>query len=145
MNHPQKIVDLYRAFYRAESNYRPSARKCVQPLYDACEIICRSDPALRSPEMLIDMIAGHTAKLMQQIHAGHGALGKWVISDLAQERQAILQFATYLVKDVFYGSFNGDLGRFSGKQRGYLEDTCEFLYRTAQDSENMSTRSAGFF
>ena len=133
MNHPQNLVNLYRA----DKDYQPSARKCVQPLYDACEIICRSDLALRSPEMLIDSIAGHIAKLMQQIHgSGGGALGRWVIPNLVQERQAILKFSTYLVHEVFYESFNGDLARFSGKQRGYLEDTCELLYRIAQDAEN---------
>lgn len=139
-NHPQNLVNLYRAFYRADSDYRPSAKKCVQPLYDACEIICRSDSALRSPEMLIDLISGHTAKLMQQIHGEHGALGRWVIADLAAERQAIIEFATYLVQEVFYGSFNGDLARFIGKQRGYLENACEYLYRMAQDAENAARK-----
>lgn len=135
-NHPQKLVELYRTFYKADKDYNPSARKSIQPLYEACEIICRSDCAMRNPETLIDMISGRIAKLMQQIRSGSGALGRWVISDLAHERQAILEFSTYLVNEVFYKSFNGDLGRFGGKQRGYLEDTCELLYRLEQDKEN---------
>lgn len=134
-NHPKKLVELYRAFYRADKYYNPSSTKCVQPVYESCDVICRADPAMRSPEMLVDAIAGRLGKLMRQIHAG-SALGKWVISDPEEERIAILEFAHYLVNDVFYRSFNGDLGRFMGKQRGYIEDTCEFLYRTAQDEEN---------
>lgn len=136
MNHPQRLVDLYRAFYRADKAYQPSARKCIQPLYEAFDIICRSDSSMRSAEFLSGAVAGRISKLMEQIHAGNGALGRWVLTDRAAERQAILMFSRYLVVDVFYGSFNGDLGRFAGKQRGYLEDTCEFIYRTMQDSEN---------
>lgn len=136
VNHPQKLVELYRAFYRADSYYRPSSRKSIQPIYEANEIICRADSALRNPGMLIDAIAGRLAKLMQQIHASGQALGHWVIPEKDKERLAILEFAQYLVNEVFYGSFNGDVGRFMGKQRGYIEDTCEFLYRIAQDKEN---------
>lgn len=142
MNHPQRLVELYRAFYRADKAYQPSAKKCIQPLYEACDIICRSDSSLRSPDMLSEMIAGRISKIMEQIHAGSGSLGRWIISDREQERQAILDFAQYLVVEVFYGSFNGDTGRFAGKQRGYLEDTCEFIYRTMQDDENKQAQVA---
>jgi hypothetical protein len=45
-------------------------------------------------------------------------------------------FSRGSVKEVFYESFNGDIGRFAGKQRGYLEDACEFIYRIMQDAEN---------
>jgi CRISPR-associated protein Csc3 len=140
-NHPKELVELYRKFYRADRDYNPSATKCVQPVYDSCDIICRADPAIRSPEMLVEAIAGRLGKLMRQIHA-NGALGRWVISNPEEERVAILGFAQYLVNDVFYGSFNGDLGRFMGKQRGYIEDTCEFLYRIAQDEENKKKANA---
>jgi CRISPR-associated protein Csc3 len=133
MGHPEQLVKLYRAFYRANRDYQPSARKCIQPLYEANEIICRSN-STHTPESLRDMIAGRVAKLMQQIHAST-ALGQWVLQG-SEERQAILEFANYLVDEVFYESFNGDLGRFAGKQRGYLEDACEFIYRTMQDAEN---------
>lgn len=133
MGHPERLVELYRAFYRADKNYQPSTRKCIQPLYEANEIICCSD-STRTSEALRDAIAGRIAKLMRQIH-NNTALGHWVLQD-AEERQAILEFATYLVNEVFYGCFNGDLGRFAGKQRGYLEGACEFLYRVNQDKEN---------
>lgn len=142
VNHPQELVSLYRKFYRADRNYNPSARKSIQPLYEANEIICKSDPSVRSPEMLSLAIAGRIAKLMDQIHAGSGALGRWVISDRGEERQAILDFSSYLVNEVFYKSFGGDVGRFMGKQRGYLEDACELLYRLQQDKENASESTA---
>lgn len=136
MSYPQKLVELYRAFYRADKNYNPSARKSIQPLYEANEIICRSDSSMRSPDVLAEAIAGRLLKLMRQIHGSGGALGRWVIENPEQERQAILEFANYLVNNVFYAQFGGEIGRFSGRQRGYLEDTCEFLYRVEQDKQN---------
>lgn len=138
MKHPEKLVELYTKFYKADKDYQPSARKCIQPLYEANEIICRSQ-STRTPETLRDEIAGRIAKLMQQIHSST-ALGRYVLQG-AGERQAILEFSSYLVNDVFYGTFNGDLGRFAGKQRGYLEDACEFLYRLKQDKENAQQTS----
>lgn len=139
MGHPERLVELYRTFYRADKDYQPSARKCIQPLYEANEIICRSD-STRTTEVLRDAIAGRVAKLMQQIHAST-ALGRWVLQG-AEERQAILDFANYLVNEVFYGTFSQDLGRFAGKQRGYLEDACEFIYRRMQDEENAQKRAS---
>jgi CRISPR-associated protein Csc3 len=135
VNHPQKLVKLYRAFYRADKRHNPSARKTVQPVYNACEIICKFDSSVRSPETLISAIAGETDRLMRQIHAG-SALGNWVISIPEQEKIAILEFAQYLVNEVFYGSFGGDVARFQGRQRGYLENSCDFIYRLMQDEEN---------
>lgn len=135
VNHPQKLVELYRAFYRADKKHNPSARKTVQPVYDACEIICKFDSSVRSPEALVNAIAGEMNRLMRQVHAST-ALGYWVIPSPEQERIAILEFAQYLVNEVFYGSFGGDVARFMGRQRGYLENSCEFLYRLAQDEEN---------
>ena len=145
MNHPQNLVSLYRKFYRASTarKFHPSsARKLIQPLYEANEIICRVDVELRSAENLALAIAGHTAKLMQRIRSTSETLGYWVISDQAEERQAILRFAEYLVNEVFYKSFNGDVARFSGKQRGILEDTCEFLYKLADDVEKIARRES---
>jgi CRISPR-associated protein Csc3 len=144
MNHPQNLVLLYRKFYRANKDYNPSARKSIQPVYDGLEIICRSDKAMRNLEMLVDAVAGNVAKLMRQIHGGNtaGAAGKFVLGSQEKEREAILDFAKYLVEDVFYGTFKGDIGRLDGKQRGFIEDTCEFLYRVEQDKENKAKKQA---
>lgn len=132
-NHPQKIVELYRAFYRANNI---SARKSIQPLFEANNLICTCDPCIReNPEMLRDAIAGRLSKLMQQIRSNTAA-GRFVISNVSEERRAILDFASYLANDIFHGLFNGDLGRFAGKQRGYIEDTCEYLYKLAEDEES---------
>lgn len=141
INHPKKLVQLYRAFYRADSNYEISSRKAIQPLHEAINIICTCDSSIKNnPEILRDAIAGRLAKLMQQIHGQGiaGASGRYVINDSAEERKAILEFSWYLVNNVFYGAFNADLGRFAGKQRGYLENACELQYRLLQDGENKS-------
>lgn len=136
MNHPKRLVELYRAFYRADKMYNPSARKSIQPLFLANEVICTSISTMRDPDFLRDAVAGRIAKLMAQIRGGGDALGRWVCSSRSEEREAILAFADYLVSEVFYNSFSGDIGKYSGKQRGYLEDTCEFIYRSLQDQEN---------
>ncbi|MBN3948425.1 MAG: type I-D CRISPR-associated protein Cas10d/Csc3 [Nostoc sp. NMS7] len=139
VNHPQKLVELYRAFYRAPlykmSKYGPSARKAVQPVYDSFDIICRCDRTLRDTETLTQVIAGENFKLMSRIRGSSDTLGWWVISDREKEQEAILEFSKYLVEEVFYKAFGGDVGRFAGRQRGYLENACEFLYRIAQDEE----------
>ncbi len=72
---------------------------------------------------------------MQQCR-NNTASGRWVIANPAEERQAILRFSQYFVETIFYGLFKGDIARFAGRQQGFLEDTCEYLYRIAQDTEN---------
>lgn len=144
MNHPQNLVELYRKFYRApniykRTSYGPSARKSIQPVFDAFDILCRADSSQRNVDTLIQLIAGSISKLINRIRS-NTALGYWVIQDYAQEHQAILDFSQYVVKDIFYGSFNGDVGRFAGRQRGYLEDACEFLYRLEEDKEKTDAK-----
>lgn len=142
MNYPQRLVDLYRKFWRADKKYNPSTVKVIQPLAEGCLIIEKTDIALRSPDFLVEAVAGRLLKLMRQVHGENiaGAKGRRMIGNPEEERQAILEFANYLVKDVFYGAFSGDLGRFAGKQRELLEDTCEFIYRLEQDKENAAQK-----
>jgi len=136
VNHPKRLVELYRAFYRADKQYDPTARKAVQPVAEGIEIIIEADPSFRNPDTLTDAVAGRLGRLMAQIHTSTGALGRWVIEDSAQEREAILAFASYLVKDVFYGAFQGRLDLFHGRQADLLRNTCELIYRQIQDKEN---------
>ena len=137
MNHPQKLVELYRRFYRAphlykKTSYGLSARKAIQPLFEALDVICRVDSNSRDPDTLVQIICGKVASLMKRIRGG-AALGFWVIPDIIGEHQAIQEFAEYVVVEVFYKAFGGDVGRLAGRQRGYLEDACDFLYRLEED------------
>lgn len=135
INHPRRLVELYRKFYRAEfkPNSRASARGATKPFHLASQIIVNTDSTLKG-QPLIDAIAARIMKLMQQCH-GNTAEGYWVIADPSLERQAIIDFAEYLVVNVFEQSFNGDRARLQGRQLGYLEDACEFVYRLEQDKE----------
>lgn len=142
INHPQKLVELYRRFYRADKKYNPSVNATIKPFQLASQVLLNADTSMRG-ETLILVIAAKIHKLMNQIHQGHLAQGRWMISDLEQERQAILDFARYFIVEVFEKSFNGDLARLAGKQLGFLEDTCELLYRLEQDKENASAKSDG--
>ena len=60
-----------------------------------------------------------------------------------QERLKILEFANYFVDDVFYKTFKGDRARLAGRQINLIRDTCEFLYRLAQDQENQERKAKG--
>lgn len=132
-HHAQQLVDLYRKFYRAKGQ-EPSSRECIQPLWNASEMIVKADIALRNPEALTDLVAGSVYKLMCDIRSS-SAPGRVVTWESA-ERSAIFEFSQCFVKELFYGAFGGDIARYDGQQREILEDTCEFLYRVAQDQEN---------
>lgn len=134
-NHAAELVDRYRAFYRAQRKQSGhiSTEGAIKPLKLATDILINSDRSLRGA-MLQQSIAARLMKLMQQIHNGSGAQGQWVISNEQEELKAIEEFSRYLVVEVFEKAFNGDLARLAGRQIGYLEDTCEFLYRLAEDT-----------
>lgn len=134
-NYAQGLVDRYRAFYRAQRKLggHISTEGAIKPLKLATQILINSDSSLRG-QMLQQSIAARLMKLMQQIHGSGGAQGRWVISQESKEIEAIEEFSRYLVVEVFEKGFNSDLARLSGKQLGYLEDTCEFLYRRQEDA-----------
>ena len=72
--------------------------------------------------------------LMDRVHSST-AEGRWMMSKREEERQAVLEFAKYFVEDVFEGSFKSDRARLAGRQLNLIRDTCEFLYRLADDKE----------
>jgi CRISPR-associated protein Csc3 len=79
---------------------------------------------------------------MDRVRASR-AEGFAVISDREAERQAILTFARYFVEDLFEKAFAGDRARLAGRQLNLIRDTCEFLYRLAQDKENRELAAKG--
>jgi hypothetical protein len=58
-----------------------------------------------------------------------------MIAKRDEEREAILEFANYFVKEVFEGAFFCDRARLAGHQINIIRDTCEFLYRLKNDRE----------
>jgi CRISPR-associated protein Csc3 len=135
LNHPDKLTQLYREFYRANKRYNPKANAVLKPIDIAAETILKAESSMFHGEALITVVAAEVCKLMDRVHSST-AEGRWVISDREVERQKVLEFANYFVRDVFKGAFTGDRARLAGRQLNLIRDTCEFLYRLEQDKEN---------
>ncbi|MBE9213240.1 type I-D CRISPR-associated protein Cas10d/Csc3 [Plectonema cf. radiosum LEGE 06105] len=135
LNHPKKLTDLYRKFYRANKRYNPKSNAVLKPIDIAAETILKAETSVFSGETLVVAVAAEVFKLMDRVHA-NTADGRWVMSKREEERQAVLDFARYFVMNVFEQSFAGDRARLAGRQLNLIKDTCEFLYRLEDDKEN---------
>jgi len=131
LNHPQKLTELYRRFYRASKRYNPKANAVLKPIDIASKTILEADRSFS----LVFVVAAEVSKLMDRVHAST-AEGRWIFSKREEEREAILEFARYFVEEVFEQSFAGDRARLAGRQINLIRDTCEFLYRLENDKEN---------
>lgn len=141
LNHPKKLTELYREFYRANKRYNPKANAVLKPIDIAADTILKAESSMFHGDALVTVVAAEVFKLMDRVHAST-AEGRWVISDREKERQLVLDFARYFVLDVFEGAFKGDRARLAGRQLNLIRDTCEFLYRLEQDKENQSQRDS---
>ncbi|NET32732.1 MAG: type I-D CRISPR-associated protein Cas10d/Csc3 [Cyanothece sp. SIO1E1] len=141
LNHPKQLTNLYRVFYRANKRYNPKANAVLKPIDIAAETILKAESSVFFGETLVAAVAAEVFKLMDRVHAST-AEGRWIISKREEERQAVLAFAQYFVIDVFEKTFAGDRARLAGKQLNLLKDTCEFLYRLADDEENQTRAAA---
>ncbi|MFK0732041.1 MAG: type I-D CRISPR-associated protein Cas10d/Csc3 [Gloeotrichia echinulata HAB0833] len=135
LNHPQKLTELYRRFYRSNKRFNPKANAVLKPIDIAAETILKAELCVFQGETLVMAVAAEVFKLMDRVHSST-AEGRWVISKREEERQAVLDFANYFVVEVFEKSFAGDRARLAGRQLNLIRDTCEFLYRLADDKEN---------
>lgn len=144
VNQLRELVRLYRRFYRAKSPYaKPNA--VLKPVDEAADVILKIDKALVAEEQaLIDVVAARIAKLMTNVRRrtaeGKPTLlcidGKWKPAlSLEEERQAIYEYATFFVKDLFLETFKGDRARLAGTQLNLIRDTCDYLYRLIDDEE----------
>ena len=142
LNHPLKLTQLYREFYKANQKYNPKANAVLKPIDLASEVILKAETSMFNGETLVAAVAAKIAKLMDRVHAST-AEGRWIFNGKQrdQERKAILEFATYFVVEVFEKSFSGDRARLAGRQLNLLRDTCEFLYRLENDKENNLEKS----
>ncbi len=131
LNHPQKLTELYRKFYRASKRYNPKANAVLKPIDIAAKTILEADRSFS----LVVVVAAEVSKLMDRVHAST-AEGRWIFSKREEEREAILEFARYFVEEVFEKSFAGDRARLAGRQINLIRDTCEFLYRLENDKDN---------
>ncbi len=136
LNHPLKLTELSRKFYRAGQRYNPKSNAILKPLDEASQVVIKADPSFQG-DALVAAVAAKINKLMDRVHS-NTAEGRWMFKNQErdQEREAILDFARYFVVDVFEVSFASNRARLDGRQLNLLKDTCEFLYRLADDKEN---------
>ncbi len=142
LNHPKKLTDLYREFYRANKRYDAKANAVLKPIDIAADTILKAETSMFHDDALVTVVAAEVFKLMDRVH-NSTAEGRWVISNREEERQRVLDFARYFVVDVFEKAFAGDRARLAGRQLNLIRDTCEFLYRLAQDNENQELKAKG--
>ncbi|MGB5974029.1 MAG: type I-D CRISPR-associated protein Cas10d/Csc3, partial [Nodosilinea sp.] len=140
LNHPKKLTDLYRQFYRANKRYNAKANAVLKPVDIAADTILKAETSMFNDEALVTVVAAEVFKLMDRVHKST-AEGRWIMSDREKERQAVLDFARYFVVDVFEKAFAGDRARLAGRQLNLIRDTCEFLYRLEQDKENQELKA----
>ncbi|RUT07222.1 hypothetical protein DSM106972_024830 [Dulcicalothrix desertica PCC 7102] len=144
MNQLRKLTELYRRFYRAKSYYA-KANAILKPIDEAADVILKVDKAIANDaESLTDVVAARLAKLMNNVRRraaeGKPTLtivdGKWKPAlSSEEERQAVYEFAKYFVKEIFEATFKCDRARLAGTQLNLIRDTCEYLYRLAEDEE----------
>ncbi|OUL21989.1 type I-D CRISPR-associated protein Cas10d/Csc3 [Nostoc sp. 106C] len=136
LNHPKKLTELYRRFYRAKSSKgKPiKSNAILKPIDEAADTIIKADKEVFKGEVLVDAVAAKIFKLMERVR-NSTAEGRWVIAHRDEERDAILDFARYFVLEVFEKSFAADRARLAGRQLNLIKDTCEFLYRLENDKE----------
>ena len=134
LNHPKNLTELYRQFYRAKSSKgKPiKANAILKPIDEAADVILKADNAISDD--LTSLVAARLFKLMDRVRS-QTAEGRYVIKEREQEREKILDFAKYFVKNVFEESFESDRARLAGRQLNIIRDTCEFLYRLEMDKE----------
>lgn len=148
MNQLRELTRLYRRFYRAKSQYaKPNA--VLKPIDEAADVLLKTDKALVPDEQaMTDVVAARIAKLMTNVRRrtaeGKPTLvlleGKWKPALTSEEeRQAIYEFATFFVKDLFKETFKGDRARLAGAQLNLIRDTCDYLYRLEDDLARQST------
>ncbi|MGL5080696.1 MAG: type I-D CRISPR-associated protein Cas10d/Csc3 [Microcoleaceae cyanobacterium] len=144
MNQLRELTQRYRKFYRAKSQYaKPNA--VLKPIDEAADVILKIDKALvNDVESLIDVVAARLAKLMVNVRRrtaeGKPTLifvdGKWKPALTSeQERQAVYDFATFFIKEIFEGAFKSDRARLAGIQLNLIRDTCDYLYRLEDDRD----------
>lgn len=146
INHPKKLTELYRVFYRARTKKgKPTpANAILKPVDEAAAVILKADLCKTQTDALVDYVAARLSSLMNRVHSST-AEGRWVFknSERDQEREAIQAFARYFVEDVFRDSFNSDRARLAGRQLNLIRDTCEYLYRLAEDKDYQERKAKG--
>jgi CRISPR-associated protein Csc3 len=139
LNHPRKLVQLYRKFYRAErkKGLPLKTNAILKPLKVAADTLLKADHAAHSLDALSTIVIGEVSSLMNRV-GSNTAEGKSVVREILkkkgveaamQELEDIKEFCQYFVFEVFAKSFNSDRARLAGRQINLIYSACEFIYR----------------
>ena len=127
MSHAWELTKLYRQFYRAK---RYNSNSILRPLSIAAKTILIADPRLfNSQEALHELVFGELQRRINKLQ--QDGLAFYPKGSTRESReQAMREFVTYLVDNVYYGAFRGDASALQGKQLNLLSSACEAIYRT---------------
>lgn len=149
VNQLRKLTQLYRAFYRAKSQYA-KANAVLKPIDEAADVIIKINKELANDtESLTDIVAARLAKLMTNVRRraaeGKPTLafvdGKWKPALTSEEeRQAIHAFSLFFVQEIFERTFKSDRSRLAGTQLNLIRDTCDYLYRLEDDRDRQERK-----
>ncbi|MBD2392679.1 type I-D CRISPR-associated protein Cas10d/Csc3 [Cyanobacterium aponinum FACHB-4101] len=143
----EKLTNLYRKFYQAKSRYA-KANAILKPIDNIAETILKADKSWPTEE-LVNITTGNLATLMNNVgrRTAEGRPtfvkvdGKWKRAlTNEQERQAIREFADFFIKEIYIAQFNEDKSRLAGKQLNLIRNTCEYLYRLADDEKTQQNQ-----
>lgn len=136
LDHAEKLVSLYRQFYRHAAGKRNS-NSILKPISIAAATLLDADLRMfPSDDALVNAIKGNLLRLLDDIGERRGAEGKiphWISGE---ERQtAVHDFAEYWVKTIYREAFDGDLAAMRGKQLNLLKGACEVVYLDQQTKD----------
>jgi CRISPR-associated protein Csc3 len=139
MNHARKLTELYRRFYRAKG-FKSNA--ILKPIDFAADAILKADRNLFTIDSgaVTDLVAASLNKLLDRV-LNNSAEGYSPIRGPEERRQAVREFASYFVDDLFISALKGDAARLAGQQLNLLRDTCDTLYREMDDRERSGKRA----
>lgn len=120
------IVDKYAAFYlpKRKKSGLPSAAGATKPLRIAFDVINKNGHKMTNDELII-AISGQINNLMAQVHMSSNAEGFWLLKGQT-EKQAIREFAEYMVVEVYDKMFRRDVANLVDQQK-LIEHSCEFI------------------
>ncbi len=124
-NHAQKLVELYRQFYRAK---RWNSNNILQPVTKTARVILDADERLFSnEEALKDAVYGALHNFIERAYKEQLAFPPKG-SRRESQQEAMREFARYFVQEIFFGVFRGDKSALRGKQLNLLKNACEVIY-----------------
>jgi CRISPR-associated protein Csc3 len=139
MNHPERLTELYMAFYRHERGHFNS-NAILKPLREAADVVLRADDSMFINGGLLLAVQGRLNALMESV--GRRGAGGYRCCAANEQEQRIRAFAKYFVDDVFHGACNGDRARLRGRQLNLLMNACEIVYRVRDAAEWEARKAA---